>query len=219
MDRAKENVFLGELHDQCRVAERAFSRIRWAIEMHAKPPGERPGTLSDSQLDGFVQDAICTFLDACAIISKILKPAPFRRNQEQAARAEARGAELLQGIGVSEDEEFMPRDVRDAVEHIDERLDEWLAAGNRPFPETWVIVWPGQPGSWQPVDGLRTFDARSMSVSVLAARCNLARMYEGLISLDMRLNVQTSDMSLSFTEPGKPPDSISIRMATGQKSH
>jgi hypothetical protein len=90
MDHAKEIVFLGELHDQCRVAERAFTRIRWAVEVHAKPQAERQGTLSDPQLDGFVQDAVCIFLDACAIVSKILKPAPFRRNPEHAARAEGR---------------------------------------------------------------------------------------------------------------------------------
>ena len=58
------------------------------------------------------------------------------------------------------DEEFMPRNMRDAIEHIDERLDEWLAGGNRPFPETWVIIWPGDEGSWAPLDGLRTFSTR-----------------------------------------------------------
>ncbi|MCI4327891.1 MAG: hypothetical protein L3K16_09760 [Thermoplasmata archaeon] len=217
MDYAKEIVFLGELHDQCLAADRAFTRIKWAIQLHAKPQSERQRQLADPQLDAFVHDAVCTFLDACAIVSKLLKPAPARRDPDRAARAEARGAELLRNIGVSEDAEFMPRDVRDAVEHIDERLDEWMASGNRPFPETWVIIWPGEPGSWEPVDGLRTFDARSMEVSVLGSRCNIEGMHEGLVRLDQRLNVSTSDLSFSVTEPGKPPNSISIRMATGRK--
>ena len=111
----------------------------------------------------------------------------------------------------------MPRDVRDAVEHIDERLDEWLAGGNRPFPETWVIIWPGDEGSWAPLDGLRTFDARTLEVSVLGSSCRIKSMYEALVSLDRRLDVSTSDLGFSISEPGKPPSSVSVRMATGRR--
>lgn len=185
--------------------------------MHAIPEVKRQKGLENPQLAALVHDAVCTFLDACAIVSKLLKPAPFRRDPERAARAEARGAEPVQKVGVREDETFMPRDVRDAVEHMDERLDEWMASGNRPFPETWVVIWPGQEGSWEPVDGLRTFEARSLEVSVLGARCSLQEMHSGLVALDQRLNVSTSDLAFSIEEPGKPPNSVSIRMATGRK--
>lgn len=108
MDYAKEIVYLGEIHDQCLVADRAFERVKWALKMHAVPAPKRQKGLEDARLAAFVHDAVCTFLDACAIISKFLDPAPLRRDPEKATRAEARGAELLQKIGVSRDEAFIP---------------------------------------------------------------------------------------------------------------
>lgn len=218
MDHLTELIFRGEIHDQSLVAERAYKRIEWVVAEHAKPAPERWNGLRDPQLDAVVHDSVCSFLDACAIVSKLLKPAPALRDRQLAARAQARGKELREAIGVTDDEEFLPRDVRDAVEHIYERLDEWLASGNRPFPGAWVTIWPGEEGPWAPVDGLRTFDARSMEVSVLGSRSNLRSMNGALVSLDRRLGVSTSDLSFSITELGKPPSSVSIRMATGRKS-
>ncbi len=217
MEHGTELTFRGELHDQCLAAHRAYLKIQWAILQHSKPSVERQPPINDPGLDAVVHDSVCTFLDACAIVSKLLNPAPARRDPERAARAIARGDTLRKVVGVVKDEEFMPRDVRDAVEHIDERLDEWLAGGNRPFPETWVIIWPGDEGSWAPLDGLRTFDARTLEVSVLGSSCRIKSMYEALVSLDRRLDVSTSDLGFSISEPGKPPSSVSVRMATGRR--
>ena len=65
---------------------RAYLKIQWAILQHSKPSVERQPPINDPGLDAVVHDSVCTFLDACAIVSKLLNPAP---------RGETRGVPLV----------------------------------------------------------------------------------------------------------------------------
>ena len=96
-----ELTFRGELHDQCLAAHRAYLKIQWAILQHSKPSVERQPPINDPGLDAVVHDSVCTFLDACAIVSKLLNPAPAQRDPERAARAIARGDTTGRSLGWS----------------------------------------------------------------------------------------------------------------------
>jgi len=121
-------------------------------------------------------------------------------------------------LGLTGSEDYMPRDVRNSIEHVDERLERWLKEKNRPFIEQWTIIWPGQAGEWKPLDALRTLDGRTLGFSILGDRCNLGDIYNSLCQLDKKLQIATSDLSLSFTSPGEAPSAVSVRMVTGRSS-
>ncbi|MCI4352373.1 MAG: hypothetical protein L3K14_03175 [Thermoplasmata archaeon] len=82
-----------------------------------------------------------------------------------------------------------------------------------------MIIWPGEGGDWKPLDGLRTFDARTIQLSILGDRANLQRIYEERVVLDKRLRISTTDGTFSLTDPktGKT-DSVTVRLVTGPKS-
>jgi hypothetical protein len=216
MDTTTEHAFRGELHEQALVAERALKRIGTAFALQAVPAAKRAPPISDINLSNIVHDAVCQFLDSVAVVSKILSPWVRDPNSIEGKASVARGKELVAVLGLTGSEHYMPRDVRNSIEHVDERLEEWLRAENRPFIEQWAIIWPGESGDWKPLDALRTLDGRTWDFSILGDRCNLRDIYNALCELDKKLGVATSDLSLSVTTPGQAPSAVSVRMVTGR---
>jgi hypothetical protein len=64
------------------------------------------------------------FLHHVGAASRILWP-PVPREKEKAARARARGLHLRTVLGIPDDHALKKRTLRDHIEHLDERIDDW----------------------------------------------------------------------------------------------
>jgi hypothetical protein len=214
MDRQIEIAYEGEVHDQAVIAHRAYLRIRSAIELHRTPESERKPPVPDQELVAVLHESVIGFLDACAIIAKFFDPTPRDRSSSDGMRALMRGRHLQHSVEVDlQADAFMSKEVRNAMEHIDERMDEWLAGSPPYFKRTWVVVWSGTDFARRAQGGLRVFTAETMEVSVLGERTNIEQMHEALVSLDQDLESTTKDLHVRVSEPGEAGDSVSIREA------
>jgi hypothetical protein len=164
MNRLLAVVYLGELQRQAEYALNAVQQVN---------AGTRQLSSTDSQ-DRFFHTAevfrgLHSFLAHTSNMSRLLwPPVPGRRKQESEAHFQARLAKfprvsranelrLLLGLGPDE-HPLRSRQLRDHLEHFDERLDEWAAtSSDHDFvlehigPETEI-------GHLAPGDRVRSFD-------------------------------------------------------------
>jgi hypothetical protein len=113
MDKYHLHWFTDEVHMHAASALAAFSRVCQLIESDTTRQSRE------------VWSAIQSFLTHAAVVSKILdpiKPDATKRERSEALRGH---------LGVSEDSALLPRDARDNLEHIDERIDRWAKSGER----------------------------------------------------------------------------------------
>ena len=218
MDRQLEIAYEGEVHDQAVLAHRAFLRIRTAVQLHRTLEQERAPRVPDEELVSVLHESVIGFLDACAVISKMFRPAPRDSSSVEGRRALLRGRQLERSVQVDVSDAFISRAVRNAMEHIDEKMDEWLAGTPPYFKQTWVVIWSGTGMIRQSERGLRVFNAETMDLYVLGQVVNLQRMHDSLIHLDQALNSTTTDLHMRIAEPGQPGDAVSIRQATDKRS-
>ncbi len=219
MDRQLQIAYEGEIHDQAVLAHRAYVRIRTAIKLHRTPEAERQPPFPDQELVAVLHESVIGFLDACAIISKLFNPAPRDRSSPEAERALERGQQLRRSEEVDlQVDVFMSRAVRNAMEHIDEKMDEWLDGNTPYFKHTWVVI--GRAPAWRAVSNAvcECSTRRRWRSRVLGEPTNIERMYEELVHLDQHLDSTTTDLHVRFAEPGQAGDSVSIRQATDKRS-
>lgn len=72
---------------------------------------------------------LLSFLTHAAMVSKLLDPIHPNNTKEN------RGKVLRAHLGVPEDSAVLPRDARDNLEHIDERIDRWVQNGDTKIME------------------------------------------------------------------------------------
>ncbi len=105
-----DHMHIREVDRQCSNALRALDDIDRAV---------RSGRDKDDEL-WYAAQALTV---AVANLSKILLGTAARRPRLQVAKE--RAARLRKRLGVSADAPWLLRDVRNGLEHFDERLDEW----------------------------------------------------------------------------------------------
>jgi hypothetical protein len=106
MNPFTEKIFLIEIISQIAGAKRALERLRQAT----KEKGDAEAAY----------DHVADFLNHAAVVSKILDP-PRSKNK-------SRGQYLQRILHVVMSEPALNRALRDHLEHIDERLEDWTAA-------------------------------------------------------------------------------------------
>lgn len=104
-----EMVYLRELLGQCESGRAAVKRMN--------------ELLRGRQTTEFFREA-ADFLQHAACISRLLWPAP-KGNAAERARAMARGNDLRCALRVDDTHVLRVRDLRDHLEHYDERIDDW----------------------------------------------------------------------------------------------
>jgi hypothetical protein len=105
MDRYLEWLFIQEIGNHCEWAAMAYRNLQSFLAQ-----GDVMGVFS----------AVYGFLSHTANISKLLKP-PNRKYQR-------RGTDLMKALGVGPTSLVFNRDLRNVLEHYDERLEEWAAS-------------------------------------------------------------------------------------------
>jgi hypothetical protein len=110
-----------------------------------------------------VFDALRAALQFTGNISKVFWP--------PARHAKARGAHLCTMVDVDSNHILARRDLRNDVEHMDERLDLWTASGPRPCLQVEMVLLAeiqGTPGETQMRESvLMSLDPVRMEVSIL----------------------------------------------------
>ena len=156
--RAYYTIIAGEL----RRAQRSLQTIGTIVSA-----GFKPGTSIEEksrweyQFVELISDALTQFFGACAMISKVLDPYPSRDSDDRnltIARAVRRGEELRELLGVTRSWKLLNRDLRDSIEHYDERIDERLESG-QDVDYLWEVRRTGNAETPFSFDrGMRAFD-------------------------------------------------------------
>lgn len=107
---------------------RAIRQLDATVELGAKTEEVQPG-VTRREL-GSVYDALRLGLQAAANVSRIFWP----------PRRSSRGQQLRTLVGLPASHGMADRRLRNHIEHMDERLDDWLAAGSRPYLAVEYII-------------------------------------------------------------------------------
>lgn len=178
MDELLRRVFFTEIRIQSRLALQSFTKVE---ELAAERfHGDAPRQLER----GFpLWREIHTFLATSAVVSKILWPG---RNAPRKSRR--RGSELRALLGLSDDSPLSERFVRDALEHIDQRIEEWVPAHVGGPMAGWTITGTGETGlSGAP--SLREFNQDSFDLTVAGATCNLRNLAAAVTHASARIKL------------------------------
>jgi hypothetical protein len=102
-----ERIFLAEIVEQIRSARRALRRLKRAsLEGNTEA----------------VYDDVADFCGHAALVSKILHP-PENKERPQSTN---RGEYLRRVLNIEASEPALDRNLRNHLEHVDERLEDWI---------------------------------------------------------------------------------------------
>jgi hypothetical protein len=140
-------------------------------------------------------------LSTAAQIGRILDPAPRQGSERFKATCRARGDDLRKELHIPTDSPLLDRRLRNALEHIDEHIDAWVADDpNRPL-ETWAFA-TTEPGEASLEPAIRRIHVRTYDVFVLERRANLAAVRNAIDELHANLPpFQKNEMMLRIDDP------------------
>lgn len=162
-------VFMVELKEQCRMLSTTYGEILSLIK--EGPPGDLEG---NRHFHARIWSRIQSILSATAAITRIIWPNPFPKEDGSDKRAIRRGLEMRRFLGLQGTRSHFPTDVRNAFEHIDDRIPVWLVGQNTDNPWGWSLS-PFEKGKDPPGVGtaLRYFNINTKELRVAGSSCNL----------------------------------------------
>lgn len=132
MDEFAKIIFVGELQKQCRFALNAVGQINFCLKQ-LNSQGLEPE--KSSYFHSEVFRGIHSFLTHASNVSKILWPGlpkqkPNESDEQYKQRISKikkvhRAVELRDELGLPEEHTLRNRQLRDHLEHFDERIDDW----------------------------------------------------------------------------------------------
>jgi GNAT superfamily N-acetyltransferase len=204
-------VFLVELYEQARICRTAFAELCQIIEALG-PMNEEKRRTTAAQIWTRVQAIVV----ASSVISRILWPAPAPRADGSDRRAILRGMKLRTFLQVDGQEPPSSKAVRNAFEHIDERLDVWhprySAEG---LPPGWVLshLNPEDEGS-EAKEGFRYYNLFSTELRIAGKSCNLREVVERVRRIQDALPPQ-AQISFSPAPVGPTRESVNSPIRNG----
>ncbi len=136
MDEFTKRIFVGELKAQCRFALNAVGQLNFSLQqLNIRDLEQEKSEYFHSE----VFRGIHSFLTHASNVSKILWPgAPKQKSDEsdehyqqrigkieKVHRAMDRAMELRKELGLPSEHTLKNRQLRDHLEHFDERIDDW----------------------------------------------------------------------------------------------
>lgn len=182
------SLYLWELTIQCQVAEHVFARLKEEARVQVERDYDSPHPHPKNAIELF---ADCSaFLCASAVIAKLLfagaNSDSVRLQREPVLAVAARRSTALRKLLELEDlPQLRSLGVRNAFEHIDERLDRLL----RENPSG-TFVWLHLSRE-EPPEGLvlKRFNPHMLSVCYLDDELNLLACYEEILRVRERLKI------------------------------
>jgi ribosomal protein S18 acetylase RimI-like enzyme len=177
------SVYMTELKEQCRILSTTYHEVE--ILISEGPPTDVEGK---RRFHAKIWSRIQSVLSATSAISHILWPQPLPRGDGSDKKAIHRGLELRRFLGLQGTRSLFPTKVRNAFEHIDERISEWLPYQPGDNPWGWCLS-PFPKGEDPPGIGtaLRYFNINTKELRVAGASCNLRDITNLASEIEKRL--------------------------------
>src|SRR5271170_6772757 len=187
MEENRRSVFASELKDRAVAASLAYRRLEAASAIH--PPAKPNPPEEEKQKEflrlAIIQESARAVVLGVAGIARVFDPHP-QGTEEFKSRCRARDKELRDEFGIQPDSPLLLRDVRDAFEHLDERIDEWVDRNPKWTMGVWAFV-NASPDPFQNFEPLIRYNARTFDMAILGSSCNLKQMAEAVRILLSRL--------------------------------
>jgi hypothetical protein len=123
-----------------------------------------------------------------AQIGRILDPHPMRGSDPFKQSCVERGKALRTELSIPSDSPLLDNDLRNALEHVDEHIDRWVAENPHRSLTTWAYATTA-PGEVHLEDAIRRIHVRSHDVFVLDHRANLDSIHGAVLDLARHLPV------------------------------
>jgi hypothetical protein len=185
-----------EIRKQIETALRAFSRIKKICTTKYEGP---PNAEWEVNLTTQIQDDLHAFFTSVGTIAKILDPHP-RKGDELESLYLARGSALQRALILDGTWKLLDRDVRNGLEHIDERIDQYLRDNPQVIYESWIIERVGHDERLNTQTVLRYFDGSSFNFKIVGANGNLIELVKELEALRARLVTEGSALMMALTD-------------------
>lgn len=190
MDTWRTSIYIGEIRHQVEAASTAATQFNSALRL------KDVGTMFAASQ---------ALLTSAALISKLLWPAPARwMSAERKKTAVDRGAHLRTELQVSDDSPLRTRTVRNAFEHFDEVLDEWLDQHAGYVADRIVTDAPNGPISIaeKPARYLRMINNRALTVSVMDEAADLQELMAAMDRLSEAADTWLRTKGAATPPPG-----------------
>lgn len=187
-ENSAASLYLWELTIQCQIAELAFARLKEQARVHVERDYKSRRPHPETAIELF---ADCSaFLSASGIVAKILftgmdvMRSKVQRNPVLAVAAR-RSAALRELLNLADLPSLRSLGVRNAFEHIDERLDRLLRE-NPSGPFVWLHLTRDEPAH---KNVLKRFNPKTLMLGYLDDELDLAACHLEIICIRERLNV------------------------------
>jgi hypothetical protein len=159
--------YYGWIQQQCEFALYAFEELE--------------GPIKDSSRSVFFAQ---TIINAASNISKLFRPGKAR-DESLRKYSKERGRILRAKYGIDENEVMLDRNLRDDLEHFDERLDKWTCeqdcSSSQILNKSYIIAMNYDPGSGN------AFTFKDHSVAVSDLKPWISRVREQSIKLSQKI--------------------------------
>jgi hypothetical protein len=185
-ENSAASLYLWELTIQCQIAEHAFARLKEAGRVQLARDYSSPIPHPKSAIEVF---ADCSgFLSASGVVAKILyacadtKASKLKQNPVMAVAAK-RSAALRELLTLEDLPSLRSLGVRNAFEHIDERLDRLLKEGpSERF--VWLHLARDEPRSGL---SLKRFNPNTLTLSYLDSELDLEKCHSEILHVREKL--------------------------------
>ncbi len=183
-DEARElMVFSVELKEQCRMFTILYKEIVDMIQIG--PPEELE---AKREFSAKIWSKVQASLAIASVISKILWPQPAPRRDVIDKYAIQRALRLRIFLKLQGSRSLLPLNVRNAFEHIDEKIDLWLPKQPRDIPWGWSLSpFTKEEEPDESANALRYFNIFTGELRVYTAYCNLHQVAKRIRDIETAL--------------------------------
>ena len=169
----KENLELAahmvELKEECRTLLIAYEELQELLDLIPVS-----GTDLKRILNSRIWSRLQVIMYSATIIARLLWPNPKPRRDSSDKRAILRARRLRNALHIRGMKSVLPIDVRNAFEHIDERLIDWIPAQSDKLPFGWTLS--SYDKSEEPKEAamsFRYYNLNTQELRVGKSSCNL----------------------------------------------
>lgn len=206
-------ALLIELLRQCQIGCAAWKRLETIIRDIRENPPAPSQTMVNAQTECF--GCIQAIFVCVGVVRSILwpHPSPEIRDPDKIRQADERGTYLRKQLGIGDRSPLKPSYLRNAVLHVDERIDDFYAEHRRDRIRDFSLVFD-VPASWMPPAGVSVpraylhpndvviwFDERAELRPIALALCDLVARFPLPIMSVRRSDDGTTDSAKGALRP------------------
>lgn len=174
-------VYMVEIHEQCRIAITAYFELEGLIDLIPSTPAKERANLNAT-----IWARLQTIMSVSKLINKMLWP--VYKNSKKNNHAILRAERIRQLINLDYGKPLLSDKVRNAFEHMDELLFEWLEGPGKESLWGWSISpFLKEEENEQVKNAFRYFNIFTYELPVAGESCNLKEIINQISDLEARL--------------------------------